>query len=157
MQPAPNHQNTGPFRKLKTLLIPFFAALMGSAHAADPLTVRIGAPDQSAGPLPFIQGSLGLAHIQKQLEQALAADGVQVQWVFFKGAGPAVNEAFANKQLDFAWLGDLAAIIGRANGLQTRWLFGARGANMYLAARPGLQVSGLEDLKGRRAAARTDQ
>jgi sulfonate transport system substrate-binding protein len=137
---------------IKTLLIPFLATLMGSAHAAEPLTVRIGAPDQSAGPLPFIQGSLGLAHIQKQLEQALAVDGVQVQWVFFKGAGPAVNEAFANKQLDFAWLGDLAAIIGRANGLQTRWLFGARGASMYLAARPGLQVNGLDDLKGKRIA-----
>lgn len=36
---------------------------------------------------------------------------------FFKGAGPVVNEALANGQVDFAYLGDLAAIIGKANGL----------------------------------------
>lgn len=134
----------------KLLLTPLLLALLGTAQAAEPLVVRIGAPDQSAGPLPFVQGPLGLAHIQKSLEKALAADGVEVKWVFFKGAGPAVNEALANQQLDFAWLGDLAAIIGRANGLETRWLLGARGANMYLAVRPGLTLTSLDQLRGKR-------
>lgn len=143
--------------KFKLLLTPLLLTLLGTAQAAEPLVVRIGAPDQSAGPLPFIQGPLGLAHIQKSLEKALAADGVEVKWVFFKGAGPAVNEALANQQLDFAWLGDLAAIIGRSNGLETRWLLGARGANMYLAVRPGLEIKSLElksldDLRGKRVA-----
>jgi hypothetical protein len=32
----------------------------------------------------------------------------------FKGAGPAVNEGFANDQLDFAYQGDLPSLIGRA-------------------------------------------
>jgi sulfonate transport system substrate-binding protein len=136
--------------KFKLLMTPLILALLGTAQAAEPLTLRIGAPDQSAGPLPFVQGPLGLAHIQKSLEKALAADGVEVKWVFFKGAGPAVNEALANQQLDFAWLGDLAAIIGRSNGLETRWLLGARGANMYLAVRPGLTIGGLDDLRGKR-------
>ncbi|STV79480.1 alkanesulfonates-binding protein [Klebsiella michiganensis] len=53
--------------------------------------------------------------------------GVEVQWQFFKGAGPAVNEALANRQLDFVYLGDLAAIIGKANGLPTRLLLGQPG------------------------------
>jgi hypothetical protein len=35
------------------------------------------------------------------------ADSIQIQWRFFKGAGPATNEAFANHQIDFAAQVDL--------------------------------------------------
>ncbi|QLF94431.1 ABC transporter substrate-binding protein [Pseudomonas sp. ABC1] len=121
-----------------------------SLAAEQPASIRIGSPDQSAGNQPFIAGPLGLAHIRQQLEQAFAADGVKIEWHFFKGAGPAVNEAFANRQLDIAYLGDLAAIIGRASGLETRVLLGSRGANMYLAATPEASIKTLEDLKGKR-------
>ncbi len=137
------------FKPLLSLLL---AGLIGQAQAADPVTIRIGSPDQGAGSVPFIQGPLGLAHIQKQLENEFAADGVKVEWHFFKGAGPAVNEALANQQLDFAWLGDLAAIIGRSSGLQTRLLLGARGANTYLAVNANSNIHSLADLKGKRVA-----
>ncbi len=137
----------------KPLLGVLLAGLLGSAQASDEgLTIRIGSPDQGAGSQPFVQGVVGLAHIQQQLEQEFAASGVKVQWHFFKGAGPAVNEALANQQLDFAWLGDLAAIIGRSSGLQTRLLLGARGANMYLAVTPQSGIKQLADLKGKRVA-----
>lgn len=136
----------------KPLLGIVLAGLLGQAQAADPVTLRIGAPDQGAGSTPFIAGPVGLAHIQKQLENEFAADGVKVEWHFFKGAGPAVNEALANQQLDFAWLGDLAAIIGRSSGLQTRLLLGARGANTYLAVTPNANIHSLADLKGKRVA-----
>lgn len=136
----------------KPLLGIVLAGLLGQAQAADPVTIRIGTPDQGAGSAPFIAGPVGLAHIQKQLESEFAADGVKVEWHFFKGAGPAVNEALANQQLDFAWLGDLAAIIGRSSGLQTRLLLGARGNNMYLATRAGSDIHSLADLKGKRVA-----
>jgi sulfonate transport system substrate-binding protein len=43
------------------------------------------------------------------LEKEFANDGIQVKWTFFKGAGPVINEALANGQVDFAYLGDLAA------------------------------------------------
>ncbi|MFD2836018.1 ABC transporter substrate-binding protein [Azotobacter vinelandii] len=75
---------------------------------------------------------------------------MKIQWHFFKGAGPAVNEAFANAQLDFAGLGDLAAIIGRASGLDTRLILGGRGANMYLAVTPESAIRSLADLRGKR-------
>ncbi|MFJ4142419.1 ABC transporter substrate-binding protein [Pseudomonas sp. NPDC089734] len=144
-------------RSLKHLFKPLMgvllAGLLGHAQASDEgVTIRIGSPDQGAGSQPFIQGVVGLAHIRQQLEQEFAASGVKVQWHFFKGAGPAVNEALANQQLDFAWLGDLAAIIGRSSGLQTRLLLGARGANMYLAVAPQAGIAQLTDLKGKRVA-----
>jgi sulfonate transport system substrate-binding protein len=74
-----------------------------------------------------------MAFIRHQLEEVFKPQGVEVQWQFFKGAGPAVNEALANRQLDFVYLGDLAAIIGKANGLPTRLLLGSRGSESYLA------------------------
>ncbi len=102
---------------------------MASAQAESLRTIRIGVPDQSAGSKPFIEGPVGMAFIRHQLEAVFKPQGVEVQWQFFKGAGPAVNEALANRQLDFVYLGDLAAIIGKANGLPTRLLLGSRGSS----------------------------
>jgi sulfonate transport system substrate-binding protein len=115
--------------------------LAASAQAEALRTIRIGVPDQSAGSKPFIEGPVGMAFIRHQLEEVFKPQGVEVQWQFFKGAGPAVNEALANRQLDFVYLGDLAAIIGKANGLPTRLLLGSRGSESYLAV---TKASGLK-------------
>lgn len=126
--------------------------LMTSLHAEELRTIRIGVPDQSAGSQPFIEGPVGMAYIRHQLETVFKPQGVEVQWQFFKGAGPAVNEALANRQLDFVYLGDLAAIIGKANGLPTRLLLGSRGSESYLAATKASGIKTLADLKGKRVA-----
>ncbi|MFP3518902.1 ABC transporter substrate-binding protein, partial [Pseudomonas sp. SIMBA_077] len=79
--------------------------------------------------------------------------GIKIQWNYFKGAGPVINEAFANGQVDLAYLGDLAAIIGKSNGLDTRLLSAsARGVKHYLGVVPGSGIKTLEDLKGKRVA-----
>lgn len=119
---------------------------------SQPAEIRIGLPDQSAGSKPFIRGPLGLAHIRQQLEQVFEPQGIKIKWSFFKGAGPAVNEALANKQLDVVYLGDLAAIIGRAGGLSTRVLVGSRGSSSYLAVTPESGIRRIEDLRGKRIA-----
>ncbi|ASY78908.1 alkanesulfonate-binding protein [Pectobacterium polaris] len=120
--------------------------------AQKPTEIRIGLPDQSAGSKPFIRGPLGLAHIRQQLEKEFEPQGINIRWSFFKGAGPAVNEALANKQLDVVYLGDLAAIIGRSGSLPTRVLVGSRGSNSYLAATPESGIQRIEDLRGKRIA-----
>jgi ABC-type nitrate/sulfonate/bicarbonate transport system substrate-binding protein len=122
--------------------------LLASAQAESLRTIRIGVPDQSAGSKPFIAGPVGMAFIRHQLEAVFKPQGVEVQWQFFKGAGPAVNEALANRQLDFVYLGDLAAIIGKANGLPTRLLLGSRGSESYLAVTRASGIKQLADLKG---------
>lgn len=126
--------------------------LMASVNAEELRTIRIGVPDQSAGSKPFIAGPVGMAYIRHQLEAVFKPQGVEVQWQFFKGAGPAVNEALANRQLDFVYLGDLAAIIGKANGLPTRLLLGSRGSESYLAVTRASGIKTLADLKGKRVA-----
>jgi sulfonate transport system substrate-binding protein len=141
------------FKRLKSLMM--FAALATAtlhAYADKPAVIRIGVAQQGAGDPPTFGGSpAATVQIQQQLEKEFAADGIKVQWLFFKGAGPAVNEAIADKSLDFAFQGDLPAVLARANGLKTHILLesGVR-AGIKIAVPPDSDIHTLKDLKGRR-------
>ncbi|SDG90573.1 sulfonate transport system substrate-binding protein [Pseudomonas flavescens] len=136
-------------------LLGLLGCLAGSgALAQAPLKeIRIAVPDLSTGNTPSGGGVVDVLRAQQILEREFAADGIAIQWRFFKGAGPVVNEALANGQVDFAYLGDLAAIIGKANGLDTRLLSAtARDIRLYLGVVPGSTVKTLADLEGKRVA-----
>lgn len=132
------------------------AVLLGAMPAAAaPLTIRIGFASIGVDNRPFAGGSsLAVAHAEGYVERALKADpGINVEWYFFKGAGPAVNEAIANGQLDFALQGDLPSVIGRASGLRTRILAATGGhAPTYLAVAEGSSAKSVKDLRGRKVA-----
>ncbi len=129
--------------------------LTATPALAEPVTIRVGYAAIGVGNRPFVGGSsAALAHAEGYLEAEFRADpDVRVEWFFFKGAGPAVNEAIANGQLDFALQGDLPSVIGRSNGLKTKLLLasGAR-APIYVAVPPGSDITGIRDLKGRKVA-----
>ncbi|MGY4531920.1 sulfonate transport system substrate-binding protein [Pseudomonas sp. TE3786] len=136
---------------------PLLAGLLGAfplvAHGApEPLKeVRIAVPDLSIVATHAGAGLVDVVREQQLFEKALAADGIKVQWNFFKGAGPAINEAFANGQVDLAYLGDLAAIVGKSSGLDTRLLSATgRDIKLYLGVQPGSEIKTLADLKGKR-------
>lgn len=115
--------------------------------------IRIAVPDISAGPTPSGAGIVDVLRDRQTLEKEFEKDGIKVRWDFFKGAGPAINEALANGQEDFAYLGDLPAIVGKAGGLDTRLLSAvARDVKLYLAVQPGSGITTLEALKGKRVA-----
>lgn len=133
---------------------PVHAADAAGAATAQPAVVRIGVATAGGGDPITWGGSPGsVARANNWLEQAFAPLGVKVEWLFFKGAGPAVNEALSNKQIDFAYQGDLPATIGRSNGLDTKILLvsGARN-NFYLLVPPGSDIQSIADLKGRKVA-----
>jgi sulfonate transport system substrate-binding protein len=138
---------------LKSLLLAAaFALTAAQAHADKPTVIRVGIAQQGAGDPPTFGGSPAATVQQLQLlEKEFAADGIKVEWLFFKGAGPAVNEAIADKSLDFAFQGDLPAVLGRANGLKTRILLesGVR-AGVKVAVPPDSSVQNVKDLKGLR-------
>lgn len=122
-----------------------------AAHAEQVKEIRIAVPDISAGSTPSGGGITDVLHEQQLLEKEFEKDGIKVRWNYFKGAGPAINEALANDQEDFAYLGDLAAIVGKAGGLDTRLLSAAtRDIKLYLAVQPGSGINSLEALKGKR-------
>lgn len=147
-----------PLRHLLTRFAPTVLAglLSGFAlttQAAEVDSIRIAVPDLSAGSKPSAGGVVDVLRSQQLLEKEFAKDGIKIDWRFFKGAGPVINEALANGQADFAYLGDLAAIIGKANGLDTRVLSaGVRGVKSYLGVVPGSGIKTLADLKGKRVA-----
>jgi sulfonate transport system substrate-binding protein len=134
---------------LKLLATLGVAALtVTQAYAAD---LNIAVSDIGAGAQPAGGGLVDVIHRQQRLEKALAAQGVTVKWHFFKGAAPLINEAFANGQLDVAYLGDLGSIVGKSAGLDTRVVAAAaRGGNHYLAVAPGSPIHLVADLRGKR-------
>lgn len=142
-----------PLRHLITALGLAFTLSAHAAEPAKPASIRIAVPDLSAGSKPSAGGVVDVLRDQQLLEKEFAKDGIRIDWHFFKGAGPVVNEALANGQADFAYLGDLAAIVGKANGLDTRVLSaGVRGVKSYLGVVPGSGIKTLHDLKGKRVA-----
>lgn len=124
-----------------------------ASHAADaPTVIRIGSPDLGTAGKPSVgAGPLTVVQANKWLEQEFAKDGIKIEWLFFRGAGPAIAEGLAAKQLDVVFLGDLASVIGRARGLPTKYIFASgRGSNSYLATAPGVDIKTLTDLKGKK-------
>ena len=127
--------------------LPAFAATDAAAA-----TLRIGVAQPAVGTPPSFAGSaLAITHAKGSLEEEFKADGVKVEWLFFKGAGPAVNEALTNNQLDFTVQGDLPAIIAKSAGLKTR-LVVANGVrtNIYIGVPPDSPLKTVADLRGKR-------
>lgn len=128
---------------------------MTGVKAADPLVIHVGYAAIGVDNRPFAEGtSAATARAGEFLEKEFANDpNIKIEWTFFKGAGPAVNEGFANDQLDFAYQGDLPSLIGRANGLKTKYLL-ASGARkpLYLAVAKDSGITKIEDIKGRKVA-----
>jgi sulfonate transport system substrate-binding protein len=136
-----------------------FATLAGAVLAAPHVRaetatdIRIGFANIGADNRQFSAGSTAaVAHAEGYVERELRdLPGVQVHWYFFKGAGPAVNEAFATGQLDIAFEGDLPEVIGRASGLRTRHLMASGGHGpTYLAVPPESPLTGIDSLRGKK-------
>jgi sulfonate transport system substrate-binding protein len=125
------------------------------AQADEPVTIRFGFANVGVDNRQFSGGNaIATAHAEHYIENELKdLPNVKLEFLFFKGAGPAVNEAFANGQLDFASQGDLPQVIARAAGLKTRILAaGGSHAPIYLATPPDSDIARIPDLKGRKVA-----
>jgi sulfonate transport system substrate-binding protein len=143
--------------KLFCAMISLIAALLPAfvARADAPSVIRVGVPGIGIGNRPVVGGSsTATVHLRGLLEEEFAKDGIKIQWSFLRGAGPAVNELFANGLADFGFgLGDLPSIIGRAGGLRTRLLAAAsRYQNTYLAVPADSPLKSVRDLRGKKVA-----
>lgn len=128
------------------------ALLAGTALAADaPSVIRLGGQGAGFGK-PYGTGIIGTLQAKGFLEDEFKADGITIEWTFFTGTGPAINEAIANKLLDFANYGGLPNIVGRAGGLKTKIVASYGVGTIYVAARKGLPIASIKDLKGRKVA-----
>ncbi|PRB80020.1 nitrate ABC transporter substrate-binding protein [Pseudomonas sp. MYb185] len=132
--------------------LPLILLLFSPFSFADPLpeVIRLGIANAGAGSPPRAAiGPLGIAQQHQLIEQELANDNIKVQWIFFKGAGPAVNEALSSRQIDFAAQGDLPSIIGQAAGLNTRLLMSLGKSHSYIAVKKDSAIQTISDLRGK--------
>lgn len=122
------------------------------AAEAKPSVIRLSTPYVGTGNRPvgysnYYSTTQTLGLIEKEFQK----DGIKVQWNNFKGAGPAINESYANGLVDITWIGDLPALIGKASRLDTRIIaIGGTNDNAYLAVPSGSTAKSFADLKGKR-------
>jgi sulfonate transport system substrate-binding protein len=139
---------------LLSVVLALTCLLESSARADAPTVIRMGYPAVGVGNRPAASGNaVATMHLRGMLEDEFRKDGIQITWSFLRGAGPAVNELFANQLLDFSALGDLPSIVGRASGLDYRLLAGAsvRG-NIYISVPADSPVQSVADLRGKKVA-----
>jgi sulfonate transport system substrate-binding protein len=115
------------------------------AAEALPPVIRIGGVGYGYGK-PFGQNAIAIAQAHQLIENELK--GARVEYHFYDHTGPAINEALAAGQLDFAAYGELPQIIGKANGLATRVIANGGVSTVYVAVRKGVKANTIADLKG---------
>ena len=123
-----------------------------NAHAEDaPATIRFGDVGFGFG-TPFGVGLQAIADAKGFIADEFKGTPTKVEFTYFTGTGPAINEALSNGQLDFASYGAVPNIIGKANGLDTVILASYGGTTIFGAARPDLEIKSISDLKGKKVA-----
>jgi sulfonate transport system substrate-binding protein len=156
LEPELSSPRFGRWRLLvKTVVLTaLLLALPSFAHAEEkPSIIRIANPGVGIGGRPVVAyGAWSLLHIKGQLEDEFKKDGIKVQWTFARGAGPAVNEQFANDLADISLLGDLPSIIARSSGVKTKVLAAAGLTNLYIAVPADSSIQSFKDLVGKKLA-----
>jgi sulfonate transport system substrate-binding protein len=140
---------------MRLVLFLLLVLALAPLRSADrPEVIRIGFASVGVGGRLFTSSSpLAAVHAKGLLEQEFQGDGIRIEWIFHKGAGPAVNEDIAGGLLDFALQGDFPSILGRSSGLKTR-IIAATGvrSNTYLAVPVSSTATSIHDLLGKRVA-----
>jgi sulfonate transport system substrate-binding protein len=112
--------------------------------------IRIGIPGviySSGKPIKFLYETVPDGFLRQEFDP----DKVRIQWQMVPSGGPGLNEALASGAIDFVYYGDFPAVIGKAEGIDTKLVLpGSRGQNSYLVVAPDSTATSLADLKGKR-------
>jgi len=150
---------------LRTLAIAFaslgFLALSacspqpGGKPGADEKIVRIVAGSATVAGKLEPSGLTGVVEDQGWLADQLAQRGYELRFVDMPHAigGPMINEGFVNKTVEFAFYGDLPAVIGASGGAPVRLVMPSNSStNTYLLVPTNSPAKSVGDLKGKRVA-----
>jgi len=127
------------------------SALSPSRAENLPDTIRFGGFGQGFGQ-PYGVAALAIAQVKGFIADEFKGTPVKFTYQYFTGTGPAINEAFANDQLDFAQYGGLPNIIGKAAGLPTRILASYGLTTIFGIARAQADIASVKDLRGKKVA-----
>lgn len=113
--------------------------------------VNIGFVDTSGANI--LLGSEGIARDNGYFDEEFAKYGYKANLVPMTGAGPAINEALASGSLDIGILGDVPAVNGKANGIDTKVIsFNGLNNTVVILGNPDSKITSIEDLKGKKVA-----
>lgn len=125
-------------------------AAEGSAASGEAVTIRVG----YFGTAQY-QAQLAIAKEKGFFEEAFRDSNVTIEYNFFSGAGPAINEALLAGELDVSQgVGDQPTISGIANGngcvIVSRIIQNAKGCGILVDYESDIQT--VADLEGKRIA-----
>lgn len=110
-------------------------------------TVKIGATSATA---QLSENAL-LAQNLGYFDEELAKVGYKAEYVGFAQAGPAVNEAFAAKEIDYAIYADFAAITAKSNKIDIKVVgLANQQMNYALLATEKSGISSWKDIEGKK-------
>lgn len=96
-------------------------------------------------------GAVGVAQINGYFDEELAKIGYKPDLQGFAGLGPAMNEALAAKELDYAFYMEIPAITAKSKGFDTVIVeTSSIAAGSYIIASKDSNATTLEDLKGKK-------
>lgn len=110
--------------------------------------LRIGIGGSDGGGI--LEGA-ALAVKNGYFEEELAKVGYQPEYVYFAGAGPEINEAFAGDLLDAAIVGDFPTFTAKSNGIDTTIIAETNQKVNYGILTTVEDATSIEDLKGKTA------
>ena len=115
--------------------------------SAEPKIVKIAAT-QSNGLLGELSG---IAQEKKYIEEELEKINYKPEYVGFAGAGPAINEAFVAKNIDFANYGDLPAVVLKSKGIGVSVIAVSNPIiNYSVVVQKDSDIKTISDLKGKK-------
>lgn len=110
-------------------------------------TLRIGVPGAD-GQGNFEGATLAVKN--GYFEEELAKVGYQPEYVYFMGAGPEINEAFAAGELDVAIVGDVPVFTAKSNGIDIKIIGLADAKVQYgILVGNGADINEPKDIEGK--------
>lgn len=111
-------------------------------------TIKIACPAQSGMLSENALLAQRLGYIDEELEKA----GYQAEFVGFAQAGPAINEAFAAGEIEYAFYNELPAMTAKSNGVDLKIIAATTQQNHYaLFVTKKSGISSIKDLEGKKA------
>lgn len=121
-----------------------------TGHVADKVVVAYGDTTGTG----LCTGLLGIARDNGYIEEELSKINVTYEDMPMIGMGPAINEAFAAGSVDIGSMGDVIAVTGKSNNVDTKvisWSKGLKASSIVTA--PGSDIKSIADLKGKKVQA----
>jgi len=117
-----------------------------SGHKAQ--EVNVGYVDVTGSGI--LTDTTGLARDLGYFNEEFNKIGVKLNLIPMTGAGPAINEALASGSLDIGSLGDVPAVLGKANGVDTKIIIASDlSGGASLISGIGTNYKSIKDLKGK--------